>query len=221
MNELLVQGNGLVKSYMVGATRNDAETQATFQVHGGDRIVITGASGSGKSTLLHLMSGIDSPTEGSIEWPALGPREFLRPTRVALSFQGPSLLPALSVAENVVLPLLLAGQAEATAADAAVAMLERVGLCGLAERLPEELSGGQSQRAALARALVVRPRLLLADEPTGQQDAGHALALIDLLLTVADDTGMAVVAATHDLMVAGRFRARWSMSDGTLETRVD
>jgi ABC-type lipoprotein export system ATPase subunit len=97
-------------------------------------------------------------------------------------------------------------------------MLERMGLSDLSRKVPDELSGGQSQRVGLARALVVRPALLLADEPTGQQDRAHALRLLGLLLEVAQECGTAVLVATHDASVADRFATRWSMSDGTLDT---
>ncbi len=220
MSDVLVRGQDVAKSYSVGSERIEAVKQATFAIEAGDRLAIVGPSGSGKTTLLHLLSGIDTPSSGLIEWPALGRPEGLRPGLVALSFQSPSLLPALSVAENVALPLLLAGSPEPAAKAAALAILDKAGLSDLAERLPEELSGGQSQRVSLARALVTRPALLLADEPTGQQDHGHAAQLMDLLFTIADDNGTAVVVATHDPDVAARFATRWTMFDGCLQTEV-
>ena len=220
MNEVLVRGTEVVKSYDIGGEHIEAVKAATFVIEPGERVAVVGPSGSCKTTLIHLISGIDMPDSGLLEWPALGARDGLRPGPVALSFQSPSLLPALSVVENVALPLLLAGRPEPAATAAAKAMLDRAGLGDLAERLPEELSGGQSQRVSLARALVTKPALLLADEPTGQQDHGHAAQLMDLLFTIADENGTAVVVATHDPAVAARFGTRWTMQDGCLQAEV-
>ena len=216
--DVLVRGTGLSKGYVCGAETITAVKEATFTVTRRARIAVVGPSGSGKTTLLHLMSGIDTPSGGAIEWPSLGAVDTLRPRQVAVCFQSPSLLPALSVAENVALPLLLAGRGELSAAATALAMLDKMGLADLAERLPEEISGGQSQRVALARALVSRPTLLLADEPTGQQDHGHGDRLMDVLLELAGDGGIAVVVATHDPAVAARFETNWAMHDGLLRT---
>jgi ABC-type lipoprotein export system ATPase subunit len=198
-------------------------TAAVVAVHGvtceigsGARLALTGPSGSGKSTLLHLLAGLDEPTVGTISWPALGPRRQHRPGLVGVVFQGPSLLPPLDVAENVALPLLLAGRSEAEASAAARVALVRLGLEGLAAALPEELSGGQAQRVAVARVLAGRPRLILADEPTGQLDHRNGAAVIDALLEAAAALEAALVVATHDALVADRFPARWSMTDGRL-----
>ena len=176
----------------------------------GDRIALVGPSGSGKTSLLHLIAGLDQPSGGVIEWPALGRAEDLRPGPVAVAFQGPSLLPPLTVAENVALPALLAGRAPDAAAAAASAMIERLGLSEVASKLPEEISGGQAQRAGVARALVGEPRLILADEPTGQLDRGSALQLIDVLLEQAEALKAALVVATHDDAVAERLPIRWT-----------
>src|SRR5260221_4792626 len=150
--------------------------EVTGTVHAGDLIAVTGPSGSGKSTLLGLMAGLDLPTSGEITWPALGPRERLRPRHIGMAFQVQSLLPALTIAANVELPLLLLGE-ENGARKRALDLLSLLGLGALANRLPGELSGGQIQRAAIARAMIGRPDLLLADEPTGQLDhaTGHQL----------------------------------------------
>src|SRR5581483_6739888 len=138
----------------------------------------------------------------------------LRPGAVAIAFQGPSLLPPLTVLENVALPLLLAGCPEPQARRAAAAAMERLDMSELAEKLPEELSGGQLQRAGLARALVDDPRLVLADEPTGQQDRASA----ERVLEVTEASGAALVVATHDLLVAERLSERWEMESGRLDT---
>ena len=131
-------------------------------------------------------------------------------------FQGPSLLAPLDVAENVALPLLLDGSDERTAAANARRALARLGLDGLAAKLPEELSGGQAQRVAVARVLAGRPRLILADEPTGQLDHDTGAVVIDALLEAAGALGAALVVATHDPVVARRLQVRWRMEDGAL-----
>jgi ABC-type lipoprotein export system ATPase subunit len=216
MPEVLVKAEALGRTYGEGAHITRAVADASFEILAGERIAVVGASGSGKTTLLHLIAGIDVPTSGTIEWPALGGRERLRPGPVAMAFQGLSLLSPLSIVENVALPLLLEGMPEGEALLRAWALLEDMSLSDIAEKLPEEVSGGQSQRAALARALVSRPAMLLADEPTGQLDHEHAQQLIDRLLALADDAGTAVVVATHDPLIASRLAQRWEMRDGRL-----
>jgi putative ABC transport system ATP-binding protein len=180
------------------------------------QVALTGPSGSGKSTLLHLLAGLDMPTGGTIAWPGLDGSPEGRPGLIGMVFQGPSLLPPLDVTENVALPLLLAGCQEAQARERAAAALHDVGLDELAARLPEELSGGQAQRVAVARALASRPRVILADEPTGQLDSAHAAQVAGLLLEAATLLGAALVLSTHDLTIADRLPDRWQMADGLM-----
>jgi len=194
--------------------------KASFEVRSGERIALVGPSGSGKSTLLHLMAGLDEPTEGEIDWPALGPRETLRPGSVAMAFQGPSLLPPLTVLENVMLPLLLVGETEWEATRAAQSILERFEVADIASKLPEEISGGQSQRAGIARALIGGPRLVLTDEPTGQQDSGGGRRLLRAMLSCVDEGGAALVVATHDASMASWMPVRWSIAGGVLDSGV-
>jgi len=183
----------------------------------GDRIALVGPSGSGKSTLLHLMAGLDIPTSGVISWPALGARETLRPSKIGIVFQMPSLLPSLSVVENVEVPLLLDHKGAPTARAAALEALARLDLAALADKLPDELSGGQAQRVAVARALAPRPPLLLADEPTGQLDHPTSRHLFDVLLAALAETPTALVVATHDRAIAERMTTVWRIHHGTLE----
>ena len=182
----------------------------------GQRVVIVGPSGSGKSTLLHIIAGIEEPSSGSVSWPALGLREQLRPRQVALIFQAPSLLAPLDVLENVALPLVLAGIDEDDATRAAHEALVRLNIDDLANRLPQELSGGQAQRVAVARVIAGRPRLVIADEPTGQLDHKTGARMLDVLDAAVADVGAALLLSTHDPRVAARFDARWNMSDGRL-----
>jgi predicted ABC-type transport system involved in lysophospholipase L1 biosynthesis ATPase subunit len=215
----LVRCAGAGRTFGRGATAAVALQPTSCVVEATARIALVGPSGSGKSTLLHLMAGLDSPTVGTVEWPAIGPRAALRPGPVAVIFQGPSLLPPLTVRENVALPLVLGGAADAEARAGADAALAGLALEALAEKLPDEISGGQAQRVAVARALAGRPRLILADEPTGQLDRANAVAVTDLLLAAAEHGGAALVVATHDPLVAGRLPRRWEMHSGRLERR--
>ncbi|HEV2935332.1 MAG TPA: ATP-binding cassette domain-containing protein [Streptosporangiaceae bacterium] len=212
----LIRCTGLSRTYGSGSV--PAVREASCTLRAGMQVALTGPSGSGKSTLLHLMAGLDTPTSGTIAWPGLDGSPFARPGVVGLVFQGPSLLPPLDVTENIALPLLLAGYAETQARERAGAALHQVGLDELAARLPEELSGGQAQRVAVARALAARPNVILADEPTGQLDSAHAAQVAELLLTAVAQFGAALVLATHDLTLADRLPVRWEMAGGILVT---
>ncbi|WP_214104524.1 ABC transporter ATP-binding protein [Acrocarpospora catenulata] len=194
--------------------------KAVVAVHGiscglgrGDHVALTGPSGSGKTTLLHLLAGLDRPTTGTIAWPDLDdePRGH-----VGVVFQGPSLLPPLDAAENVALPLLIAGQPAADARLRALAALDAVGVGDLAAKLPQELSGGQAQRVAVARVLAGSPQLIIADEPTAQLDAPLAVRVVELLVTVAEELHAALVIATHDARIAQLLPVHWRMRDGGL-----
>jgi ABC-type lipoprotein export system ATPase subunit len=209
---------GVSRTFGSGATAVHAVREVSCPIPPSARIALTGPSGSGKSTLLHLIAGLEAPTAGSVRWPALGDGPRGRPTGIGVVFQGPSLLPSLDVAENVALPLLFGGQTEDTAMRHARAALDLVGVGGLATKLPDELSGGQSQRVAIARVLAARPTMILADEPTGKLDHHTAERVITVLLDTATAIGAAVIIATHDPIVAARLPERWVMRDGHLDT---
>jgi ABC-type lipoprotein export system ATPase subunit len=215
-SDLVVRCVDVSRTYGSGDTAVVAVQGVTCEVGRGGRVAIVGPSGSGKSTLLHLMAGLDDPTSGAVTWPALGDKAALRPRLVGVVFQGPSLLPPLNVEENVALPLTLAGTAPGPAAEAARSALAQLDLDGLADRLPEELSGGQSQRVAVARVLAARPPLILADEPTGQLDHVAGALVVDVLLAAADETGAALIVSTHDAAVADRLASQWQIADGEL-----
>ncbi|GAC1411168.1 MAG: ATP-binding cassette domain-containing protein [Gemmatimonadaceae bacterium] len=189
---------------------------ATCRIERGDRIALVGPSGSGKSTLLHLLAALDEPTSGVVRWPALGDRDTLRPSKVSFVFQAESLLAPLTVLENIELPRLLAGADPDEARNAASEVLGVLDLGAIAHKLPEEISGGQAQRAAVARSLITMPALILADEPTGQLDHHTAAHLLDLLLQRLERTDAALVIATHDAVVAGRMKTRWTIDHGVL-----
>jgi ABC-type lipoprotein export system ATPase subunit len=215
---MLVSCRDVSRAYGAGDTRTIALRSTVCDVGQGARIAISGPSGSGKTTLLHLMAGLDDPSEGTVTWPAIGTRADLRPGPLAMVFQGPSLLPPLSVIENVALPRQLAGVRSDEALSEAGVALERLDLSELAEKLPEEISGGQAQRAAVARVLASRPVLILADEPTSQLDSDNGRHVIDVLLEAADASGAALVIATHDNTIADRFATRWAVADGIVTT---
>ncbi len=212
----LARCTDLIRTYGSGAAAVHALRGVSCTLRPGMQVALTGPSGSGKSTLLHLLAGLDTPTGGTIAWPGLDGSPAGRPGLLGLVFQGPSLLPPLDVTENVALPLLLAGCTETQARERAAAALRDVGLDEFATRLPEELSGGQAQRVAVARALASRPRLILADEPTGQLDSAHAAQVVGLLLDAATLLGAALVLSTHDLTIADRLPGRWQMADGLM-----
>ena len=180
----------------------------SLQVAPGEFVAIVGESGVGKSTLLNCMAGLDSWDAGSVsldgvDLGTLGDdqRALLRREKVGFVFQAFHVLPHLDVAQNVALPLLLLGQHD----DARVqAMLAAVGLAGLGERLPQQLSGGQLQRVAIARALIHHPRLLLADEPTGNLDPTTAARVMDALVAQTREHGAALVLVTHSETAAAR-----------------
>jgi ABC-type lipoprotein export system ATPase subunit len=213
---ILVRCVDVSHTYGRGSVATVALTATNCEILAGELIALTGPSGSGKTTLLYLLAGLDRPTGGTITWPALGAVGDLRPGPVAMVFQGPSLLPPLTVLENVALPLLLLDTPEGEARRAAAAALERLLIGDLADKLPEEISGGQSQRAAAARVLASRPRLILADEPTGQLDHVNGLLTVGALIETARETGAALVVSTHDPEVAALLPRRWEMSDGRL-----
>jgi ABC-type lipoprotein export system ATPase subunit len=214
----VVRAVGVARTFGSGSNAVVAVHGVTCDVGPGEMIALMGPSGSGKTTLLHLMAGLDSPTTGTIDWPSIGTRQSLRPGPIAIVFQAPSLLPPLDVVENVMLPLLLQGTDRRSARAAAVGALVRLDLESISDKLPEELSGGQAQRVAVARVLAGRPQLILADEPTGQLDHASGAVVVDALLQAASETGAALIVNTHDLLVADRLPVRWSMSGGRLVT---
>lgn len=218
MTETLIICNQLGRTYYRGHERVTALTGASLTVQAKDRIALVGPSGGGKSTLLQLMAGLDVQSEGEIDWPAFDvkDRAALRPHKIGYVFQTQSLLAPLTVAENVELPLLMGGGSEEEARPSTLAMLEQLDLASLAGKFPEELSGGQAQRVAIARAFVTHPKLILADEPTGQLDHPTAQHLFDVLLELLEASGAAIVVATHDMAIAERLPVQWQMTHGHL-----
>ena len=219
MLDPLISARALSCTFQQGGRPIAAVKSADFQIRRGDRIAIMGPSGCGKSTLLHLMGGLVTATSGAIAWPGLGAIEDLRPAHIAMVFQGPSLMPELTGSENAALPGLLADGDPLQGADttAALALFD---LLPLTDKLPEQMSGGQMQRVALARAVAGRPKVILADEPTGQLDQATRDDVLDRLPTHLDGSATALVITTHDPAVAARMQKVWHMTYGTLQTDV-
>ncbi len=195
----------------------------SFTLAAGEMLAVTGASGAGKSTLLHLLGGLDAADGGSarlgeVELTRLRGAELARVRNedVGFVFQFHHLLPDLSALENVALPLLVARRNPREARAAASAMLRAVGLSGRVSHRPGELSGGEQQRTAIARALVHAPRLVLADEPTGNLDARTGAEVADLLSTLARTRGAAVIVATHNAQLADACDRTLALRDGRL-----
>lgn len=198
-----------------------------LRVETGEVVAITGPSGCGKSTLLHIAAGILRPVSGSVcllgtELAPLGDaaRTRLRRERVGIVLQFGQLVPDLSLRDNVALPLLLGGQHRDSARTTAEAWLERIGVNAPPTATPAQLSGGQAQRVAVARALVADPGLILADEPTGSMDSLGGEHLLELLLSAARKRGAAVVLVTHDNLVAARADREVRLRDGVVEAEA-
>lgn len=185
-------------------------------VEGGARVALSGPSGSGKSTLLQLMAGLDTCTSGAVEWPAWGGTPFGRPDRAGVVFQEQSLIPSLTALENAAFPLLVRGEAPELAFEQAAVALRILGLAPIERHTPEELSGGQAQRVAVARVMTTRPALILADEPTGKLDRHNGTLVVEHLIAAADHVAAGLVIATHDPVVAGMLDDQWSLLDGEM-----
>ena len=197
----------------------------SFTLDAGQTVAIVGASGSGKSTLLGILAGLDTPTAGTVHLAGQDlfaldedQRAALRARHVGFVFQSFQLMANLTALENVMLPLELAGTPDARAQ--ATAMLQRVGLGERLQHRPKVLSGGEQQRVALARAFVVRPELLLADEPTGSLDHATGAAIMDLMFALNRERGTTLVLVTHDPQLAARCDRRLSIEAGQLTEQV-
>lgn len=217
----MLAAHDLTKQYHSGETLLSALNGVSFDIPGGAYVAIVGPSGSGKTTLLGLLAGLDTPTRGTVHLDGTDlaaltedARARLRGEKVGFVFQSFQLLPTLTALENVAVPLELRGdpRAEATARDA----LARVGLTARATHFPAQLSGGEQQRVAIARAFANHPRVLFADEPTGNLDAASGRLVIELLESLNRESGSTVVLVTHDQALAGRAGRILRLEDGRL-----
>jgi putative ABC transport system ATP-binding protein len=220
----LLSVHQLKKSYRSGEKIQTVFDDLDFQVQAGEVAALLGASGSGKTTLLNLLSGIDSPDTGNVwiagtDIHALAEpeRTQFRRSHIGFVFQFFNLIPTLTVGENVALPMELVGDAPRQARERTRTLLEQVGLAGLAGRYPETLSGGEQQRTAVARALSHRPKLLLADEPTGNLDESTGDRVMALLTGLARDQGTTMVVVTHSRKVASTADRVLQLQHGRLD----
>ena len=216
MSELILEASGVAKAFGSGSARIPVLRAVDLALTAGESLAIRGESGSGKSTLLHLLAGLDVPDAGSIRWGASAPDPSRRSRYLGLVFQSFHLVPELDALGNVLLAARMLGAPDIAARQRAEALLGQVGLAGRARHLPSQLSGGERQRVAVARALINRPRLLLADEPTGNLDEHTGEAVIDLLVGLCAATGTALVLVTHNAAHAARCRGTRTLHDGVL-----
>ena len=213
------------KTYEGGRGGVTALRGVSFTVEAGEFVALMGPSGCGKSSLLHILGGMDRATAGrvsldGVSFGSLSEQELarLRRRKIGFVFQFFNLLPTLTVQENVALPLMLDGASDRDTNRRAVELLRRVGLSDRASHLPAELSGGEMQRCAVARAIIARPQLVLADEPTGNLDSENGKQVMQLLAELNHDTGVTIILATHAGESAEFARRIIRLRDGTIES---
>jgi len=223
----VLEGIDLAKDFIQGGVTLQVLRGASIAVRAAERIAIVGASGSGKTTLLQLLGGLDLPTRGTVNIAGSAmnrlsdtERGRLRNRAVGFVYQFHHLLPEFTALENVAMPLLVRRTDPAAAKAQAAEILARVGLAGRLTHRPSQLSGGERQRAAVARALVTRPRLVLADEPTGNLDGANAAQVFELMLELNRELGTSLVIVTHDERLAARLDRILTLVDGVLRERT-
>src|SRR3954467_3333169 len=223
MSEFVLEAREVQKNFTQGPVTLEVLRGVNFTAASGERIAIVGASGSGKTTLLQILGGLDRPTTGhvfvagqDIHELSEDARGMLRNRALGFVYQFHHLLPEFSAVENVAMPLLIRRTPVAEARDRAGEILERVGLGQRLTHRPYQLSGGERQRAAVARALVTEPKIILADEPTGNLDGANAEAVFELMLELNRERGTSLVVVTHDTRLAARMDRVLVLQDGKL-----
>lgn len=226
-NDPVLEAREVSKSFRQGPVILEVLRGAALAIAAAERVAIVGASGSGKTTLLQILGGLDQPTSGQVmvdgrDIHQLTEKERgqLRNRAVGFVYQFHHLLPEFSALENVAMPLLVRRVAVAEAREAARRLLERVGLGQRLEHRPHQLSGGERQRAAVARALVTQPKIILADEPTGNLDGANAESVFALMLELNRELGTSLVVVTHDSRLADRMERVFEIEKGRLSERL-
>jgi putative ABC transport system ATP-binding protein len=226
----IVELENLTKIYGKGATAVTALKDTNFTLNAGEFVAVMGPSGCGKSTLLHLVGGLDNPSSGRVflndqDVSQMNDSQLteIRRRQIGFIFQFFNLIPVLTAVENAALPLILDGMKRSEAHNKATSWLQKVGLADRSNSRPDQLSGGQQQRVAIARALTAEPKLVLADEPTGNLDSRAADEIAALLRQIADEWGRAVLMVTHDPRIAAYADRIIFLKDGTVvdDTRLN
>lgn len=222
MSSVLLECQNLTKVYEEGPKPIKVLDDVSFSVNTSEQVAILGSSGSGKSTLLHLLGALDKPSKGTVLFQSEDIYQFsenqqanFRNQNLGFVYQQHHLLPEFTAQENTAMPLLIAGLSKSKAMKQAKALLEKVGLAERAEHKPSALSGGERQRVAIARALVTNPKLVLADEPTGNLDDQTGEAIYELLLSLKETFATSFVVVTHDVRLAARLDRTLHLSNGS------
>ncbi len=224
MDNIVIECRQVSKTFDEGPFSVEVLRKIDFQVRSGEQIAIVGASGSGKSTLLHILGGLAEPTTGSVRIDSQDistlshkARGVLRNMTLGFVYQFHHLLPEFTALENVAMPLLIRKSGDVQAFEAARQILDRVGLGNRIEHKPAELSGGERQRTAIARAMVTRPKCILADEPTGNLDSDNAESIHRMWLEMNQEIGTSLVIATHDRTLAQKIGNIIRIEDRSLQ----